>query len=186
MKELPPPQEDNNTQGIGKVMVICAWVLGILMMTLFFSQWSKEKQMNTKAKLVSVNGVPETIIRRNVHNQYMVEGKINGKPVVFLLDTGATDVVIPGKVAKELNLIHGPEGIAGTAGGNITVNLTRIEELTIGNITIHRVSASINSKMDGDEVLLGMSALKRITFYQQGDNLVLTVTHKENKSTNDD
>lgn len=180
MDELPPPQDD--TQGIGKVMVICAWVLAILMLTLFFSHWSKEKQMNTKARIVTVNGVPEVIIKRNVHNQYMVDGKINGKPVVFLLDTGATDVVIPGNVAKELNLYHGPEGTAGTANGNVTVNLTRLDEITIGNITIHRVSASINAKMDGDEVLLGMSALKRITFYQQGDNLVLTVTSDKDEN----
>lgn len=183
MEELPP--SENDTQGIGKVMVICAWVLGILMMTLFFSHWSKEKQMNTKAKMVTVNGVPETIIKRNIQNQYMVEGKINGKPAIFLLDTGATDVVIPGKIAKDLNLYHGPEGKAGTAGGNVTIYMTRLDEITIGNITIHHITASINPSMDGDEILLGMSALKRITFYQQGDNIVLTVTETSDETTKD-
>lgn len=173
MDELP---SSNETQGLGKVMAICAWILAILLLTLFFSHWSKEYQMNTQPKMVVINGIKQTLIKRNIHNQYMVQGSINGKPVTFLLDTGATDVVIPGHIAKALQLEHGLEGTANTAGGNVTVYETRIHELVIGNIVLEQVKASISPAMDGDEILLGMSALKKITFYQQGDNLVLTTS----------
>ena len=37
----------------------------------------------------------------------MVNGKINGERVTFLLDTGATDVVIPESTARELRLKFG-------------------------------------------------------------------------------
>ncbi|MBS0288105.1 MAG: retroviral-like aspartic protease family protein [Proteobacteria bacterium] len=179
MEEQPTPE---NSQGIGKVMVICAWILAILMMTLFFSHWSKENHMNTKAKLVNVNGNLETLITRNAHNQYMVDGMINGQKVVFLLDTGATAVVIPGKIAKELNLKYGPQATANTAGGNVDVYQTWIDELVIGNIMLNHVSANINPAMNDDEILLGMSALRRLSFYQQGDNLVITTKKKEEDS----
>ncbi len=167
-------QEHSGTQSLGRVMAICAWILAILLMTLFFSQWSKENHMNTKAKMITVDGVEETLIKRNVYNQYRVEGLLNGHPVIFLLDTGATSVVVPEKLAKKLKLTFGPEAKANTAGGTVTVYQTRIKEIVIGNITLHNVAANINPTMDDDEILLGMSALKRVTFYQQGDNLVIT------------
>ncbi len=170
-----PSEQPPDTSGLGKVMVICAWILAVLLMTLFFSHWNKENQMNTKARMVTVNGSPEVFIKRNAHNQYMVDGLINGTPVVFLLDTGATSVVIPENIAKKLNLVHGAEGTASTAGGNIKVYLTRVDEIVIGNITLHHVAASVNPSTEDDEVLLGMSALRKLTIYQQGDNLVLTV-----------
>jgi len=173
MDDIPP----NETQSLGKVMVICAWILAILLMTLFFSRWSKEYQMNTKPKMVTANGIKQTLIKRNVLNQYIVEGTLNGKPVTFLLDTGATDVVIPGKIAKNLQLENGIQGTAHTAGGKVTIYGTQIDEIVIGNIALHHLKASINPAMEGNEILLGMSALKRLTFYQQGDNLVLTVTN---------
>ncbi len=170
MDEQPP----SDTQGLGRVMVICAWILAILLMTLFFSHWSKENHMSTKAKMVTVDGITETLIKRNIHNQYIVEGTINGQNVTFLLDTGATAVVVPVKLAKQLNLTFGPEVSANTAGGTVSVFQTRINEIVIGNIILTNVGANINPTMDDDEILLGMSALKRVSFYQQGDNLVLT------------
>jgi aspartyl protease family protein len=179
MEELPPATPD--TQGLGKVMVLLAWILAIILLTLFFSHWSKEYQMNTQPKMRTVDGIKQTLIKRNVQNQYMVQGTINGKSVIFLLDTGASDVVIPGNLAKDLQLLSGEEGMASTAGGNVTVYDTRINELVIGNIVLKNVAASINPKMDGEEILLGMSALRRITMYQQGDNLVLTVDHESTR-----
>jgi aspartyl protease family protein len=176
MEDEQPPSSD--TIAIGKGMLIATWALAILLLTLFFNHWSKENKMNTKPTLLTANGIKQTIIKRNDLNQYIVEGFVNGKPVVFLLDTGATEVVIPLNVAKSLNLIHGAEGLASTAGGNVVVYDTRINELIIGNIVLHNVKASINPHMDSKEILLGMSALKKITLLQQGDNLILSITAK--------
>ncbi len=176
--EEQPTQPD--TQGLGKVMAICAWILAILMMTLFFSHWSN-KQEKPVAKMVTVNGIPELTIKRNINNQYIVDGFINGADVTFLLDTGANTVVIPEKIAKKLKLNYGPEGMANTAGGVIKIYHTRIEQLVIGNITLHNVAANINPKDEDEEILLGMSALKRLSISQEGDNLVLTV--KNSKET---
>lgn len=176
MEEKAPSPPSPDTQVLGKVMVISAWVLALLLLMLFFDRWSSSHYANTNPKVVTINGEEKTVLQRNYQNQYLVKGSINGKPVVFLLDTGASDVVVSSKLAKELNLIHGPQAIAGTAGEDITVFQTRIKELIIGNIVLHNVGASINPSMKREEVLLGMTALKKITFHQEGDQLILSIS----------
>jgi aspartyl protease family protein len=60
-----------------------------------------------------------------------------------------------------------------TANGRATGYRTRLDELTLGEIRLHNVRALITSGMDGDEVLLGMSALKQLEFTQRAGTLVL-------------
>ena len=103
-------------------------------------------------------------------------GQINRQPVEFLLDTGATDVVIPEAIARQLNLRVGRPHLASTANGTITVYSTIIDELGIGDIILYNVRASINPAMRPPSVLLGMSALKQIEFIQKGDSLTLRQT----------
>ncbi|MFI4936912.1 MAG: TIGR02281 family clan AA aspartic protease [Candidatus Berkiellales bacterium] len=169
MKELPP---DNDTQGLGKFMAIIAWVLILVLLSLFFNHWYSN--LATTPEIVTTDGTQQTIIKRNNKNQYLTEGTINGKAAVFLLDTGSTDIVIPGQIARELHLQHGYESLATTAGGNIVVYQTYLDTVTIGHITLHHLPASVNANMGGNEILLGMTALKRINFFQQGENLILT------------
>lgn len=175
--DIPPlPQEPSHSQ-LGLWMAILAWLMVIVVFSVLFDSWLA-KDLNSKnieQKVMTLNGITQTIIERNVYNQYLAEGQINGKPVIFLLDTGATDVVIPGKLAQKLNLKKGFRGYANTAGGKVNIYSTEIETLTIGHIVIKHLRASINPNMQGDEVLLGMSALKHVSFAQRGNTLTLSV-----------
>ena len=103
----------------------------------------------------------------------MANGEINGIPVTFLLDTGATDVAIPAEIAMEADLVGGLAHQASTANGVVTVYSTRINELTLGNIVLYNIEASITPSMFGDIILLGMSALQQIEFTQRGSTLTL-------------
>jgi aspartyl protease family protein len=60
-----------------------------------------------------------------------------------------------------------------TANGQVTVIKTLIKELRIGSIVLYDVAANINPGMKSDEILLGMSALKRVEFSQRGKELTL-------------
>ena len=113
------------------------------------------------------------MLQRNRQGHYLANGTINGTPVTFLLDTGATDVAIPASIAREASLEPGFEGRANTANGLVTVYSTTIDELVLGNIALSDVTASITPSMPGDTILLGMSALKRIEFTQRGASLTL-------------
>ena len=44
---------------------------------------------------VSEGGLPQVVLKQNRQGHYVATGKINGQPVQFLLDTGATNVAIP-------------------------------------------------------------------------------------------
>jgi aspartyl protease family protein len=100
----------------------------------------------------------------------VASGKINGKPVEFLVDTGASFVSVPEQVANRVGLEKGRPLTANTANGNVTVYSTSLDRISIGDITLYDVKADINPHMDGEEILLGMSFLRN-----------LSVTHEDGK-----
>ena len=94
---------------------------------------------------------------------------INSTEVVFLLDTGATDITIPEKIAQKLRLKAGIKIPVQTANGQTVVYATTLDSVSIGEIELHGVNANINPYMQGEEVLLGMSFLRHLDFAQQGE-----------------
>jgi aspartyl protease family protein len=60
-----------------------------------------------------------------------------------------------------------------TANGIITTYATRVATVSLGNIELHNIRASINPYAPDDDVLLGMSFLKELEMVQRGDVLIL-------------
>ncbi len=150
------------------------WLVGIAMLTMFFAE-REESRINpnrSPESSVSSSGTREVTLIRNRQGHYVTSGKINDREAVFLLDTGATDVVVSDRLAKKYGLTRGRPGTAMTANGPTTVYSTRIARLQIGDIILYDVAASINPQMD-DFILLGMSALKHIEFTQRDNTLTL-------------
>lgn len=166
--------KDNTQRKMGKGMLIAAWLCALLLLTFFFnSELEQQFNPNTDPQSKStVNGI-EVKLQRNRQGHYVSTGTINAEPVIFLLDTGATDVSIPSGLANQLKLNAGASHRVSTANGNINVYSTRLDELTIGDIRLYNVAANINPGMQGEEILLGMSALKQLEFTQRGDQLTL-------------
>ena len=162
---------------MGQGMIALAFIIGIGLLTVFFAD-VEQRQHNPNRTPQSKNNIngAEVNLKRNRQGHYIVTGQINRQPVEFLLDTGATDVVIPEAIARQLNLRVGRPHLASTANGTITVYSTIIDELGIGDIILYNVRASINPAMRPPSVLLGMSALKQIEFIQKGDSLTLRQT----------
>jgi len=170
----PPVQPPVDTGGLGRFMMIITWVIVLALLSFFFNQWFKKYKINTTAMVVTTEGVEKTVIQRNYLNHYAAEGFINQQKVLFLVDTGASHVVVPGSLAKKLQLKQGMKATAQTAGGDVEVYQTVIKELVLGHIVLNNVKATINPHMnDDDEVLLGMSALRNIKFIQEGETLTL-------------
>ena len=167
----------NPGKKFGRGMWIATWLILLLMLAMFFADkeqsWLNPNQ--APEYLTTQTGAKEVILQRNRQGHYIVSGSINGKTADFLLDTGATDVVISGNLAKHFGLKRGRASTASTANGFVTVYDTRLSQLTIGNITLHDVNASINPGMD-NLILLGMSALKQLEISQRGDTLTLRYT----------
>lgn len=166
---------NNRTRGLGRGMLLIAWVLAIGLLTLFFTD-VLERQYNPNrrvAGVVDAEGVREAVLQRNNRGHYVATGRINGVPVDFLLDTGATDVAVPESLADRLGLRRQGGGFSNTANGLVAVWHTRLDRVELGPIRIKDVSASILPSMEGEGVLLGMSFLKRLEMIQRGDRLTL-------------
>ncbi|WP_024459536.1 MULTISPECIES: TIGR02281 family clan AA aspartic protease [Marinimicrobium] len=167
-------QEQMPGQQAGRGMLVAAWIIGLALLTWAFGIWEDRKDNpNRSIQGQVVNGVQEVVLRRNRSGHYVVPGQINGEEATFLLDTGATDVVVSQDLAERAGLRAGARQWAMTANGRIEVRATRLERLELGTIQLRDVSASINPAMGGDQVLLGMSALGQVEFRQQGDRLTL-------------
>ncbi len=167
-------EQQNFAEKLGSGMVIAAWIVVLGMATLFFDRFmEREHNPNQKVQFAESNGAREVILQRNRQGHYVTSGKINDVKVKFLLDTGATDVSIPERIARALRLERGPEIDVTTANGTITVHMTLLRRVQIGNIVLRDVRASINPHMDAEEILLGMSFLKHLEFTQRGDQLIL-------------
>lgn len=171
---------DNNPEvkeqkRIGTFMVTVMWILFLLLLVSFFAgvidrQTNPNQNLNTR---YSETGVREVELQRNRYGHYVTDGLINGMPVVFMLDTGATGVAVPEHIARRLQLERGRAIQLRTANGVATGYAARLELVAVDGIELENISAIINPHDDSDVILLGMSFLKKIEFTQRGDSLIL-------------
>ena len=172
MSQQPDPHQQQ--KNMGKYMIWGMWLLLIGLLTLFFSS-VLDNQYNPNQHLASnqEDGTGKVVLTRNKFGHYVASGMINRHPVVFLLDTGATDTSVPAALARKIGLKQGRSIRVQTANGVATAYATQLDSVSLGAITLTNQNASINPNVDGDEVLLGMSFLKNLEFTQKGRTLTL-------------
>ncbi len=114
----------------------------------------------------------DLVFRKDPHGHFRGVALINGVPMPFLIDTGATNTAIPLRLANQAGLMIKDIGLASTANGVITVIETEIESLKIGKAEIRNTEASVLNNLN--EVLLGMNVLQMFVMKTQGDTMTLT------------
>lgn len=129
------------------------------------------------------NGRAMVTLARDRSGHFIAEGGINGHAILFLVDTGATDVAISEKTAREIGLQFGPQITVMTAAGPAVGWRTRLKVVSLGAISLENVRATITPGL-GREALLGMSFLQYFDLRQAGDQLVLENTD-QTESGND-
>lgn len=156
-------------------MLFISFAFGMGVLTYFFDGLlsARDNPNRNPESQIGTDGSISVALRRNPQGHYLVSGRINGARANFLLDTGATDVVMSETLARQAGLERGQPTRAMTANGEVVVYSAFIDAVEIGGITLRDVRASINPAMRGDTVLLGMSALRHIEFTQRGDSLTL-------------
>ena len=160
---------------MGLTMQVLAWVV-LLGLGVFYFGDLLEKQFNPNQQLqthYTQEGVREVTLQRNKYGHYVTSGEINGQPVTFLLDTGATGVAIPEAMAKRLGLRRGQAYRTQTANGTGISYATTLDRVAVAEIQLLDVRAGIAPGLQTDQILLGMSFLKHIEFTQRGDTLIL-------------
>lgn len=123
----------------------------------------------------SETGRIEVPLSRDGHYYMTIE--VDGVPVRFVVDTGATDVVLSDEDAARIGILEDDlifSGQARTANGIVRTARISVDEMRIGDITDRNVPVWVTEgEMDGS--LLGMSYLRRFSRIEIAQNeLVLT------------
>jgi len=116
-------------------------------------------------------------IRADATGHFRVRATVDGAPVTFLVDTGASVTVLAPEDARRIGF--DPSRLAfsqrfQTANGTVLGAPVRLGELRIGDIVLRDVRASVNRAPMGDS-LLGMSALGRLSGYSVGNGTLTLV-----------
>ncbi len=111
---------------------------------------------------------------------FYIRAKVNGIPIIFLADTGASHIVLSpddaGKLGIEIDTLNFDRFYA-TANGTVRGSSIRIADFRIGEIHLKEIGASVNeAKMRNS--LLGMTFFKRLKSYEV-KNDVLTLYWSE-------
>lgn len=163
----------------GRLMLIVAWAAALFLATRYFADWEHRRENpNTQVSSEHGEGYVQVQLASNSQGHFVMTGQINAHPVEFLLDTGATNVAIPEKIADTLKLERGSPVEVNTANGRADAFRTSLGRLQIGDIVLNDVRALIIPGLEGDQVLLGMSAMKQLEFTQRSGTLLLRQTTK--------
>ena len=116
------------------------------------------------------------LLHRAQDGHFWLRSDVNGVPVKFMIDTGASNVVLSPNDARRVGVNTGLldfSGIASTANGDVSYARATISQMTLGNAVFYDVPVTVNgAEMHGS--LLGMSILKNFTSIEfRGDMLIL-------------
>ncbi|GJM05060.1 MAG: aspartyl protease [marine bacterium B5-7] len=166
--------EDNFQKRLGRGMTVLGWIVVLGILSVYFSRFlDQQNNPNEVLSSTQTHDYTQVQLQRNRYGHYVASGMINNMKVVFILDTGATDISVPEKIAKKLRLKPGIKVPVHTANGQVDVYASTLNSVSLGKIELNNISANINPYMQGEEVLLGMSFLKHLDFSQQGDQLLI-------------
>jgi len=166
------------TSRAGTAMIVVAWILFMFILYGGFD-YLVTKRNNPNQNIVTneyylANGLQkEIVLQRNAYGHYVANGTINDYDVVFLLDTGATEIAVPESLADEIGLTKKQRIVVKTANGNTSAYRTRIASVGIGDIKLYDLNATILTNMPGKEILLGMNFLKHFEITQKGRTLTI-------------
>jgi len=105
---------------------------------------------------------------------FFTDGAINGNPVRFLVDTGASSVALPAAEALRLGIDYrkGKRALSNTAAGVVPIYVVRFDTVKLGSIELSGVEGVV-IEHGLNVALLGMSFLNRVEMKRDGHTMVL-------------
>lgn len=131
-------------------------------------------------------GLPEQVVEGNEtriplapDGHFWIRAEVEGEPVAFMVDTGATLTAVSSQTAQRVGLNPRPGGIPvrlNTANGTISADITTIDELRFGNVAARGLDAVIAPNL-GETNVIGMNLLSRLQSWRVEDNTLILVPH---------
>ena len=112
------------------------------------------------------------VLRQQGNGHYMVNGAVNGKPLNFIVDTGASAISLPRDFAYMANMSCTEQIKVQTANGSSSACMGIISKLKIGPYLLRDVPAFMAPNLN--QPLLGMNVLQRFRIEQDNGEMRLT------------
>lgn len=163
-----------NKASLGKSMQqLAIWALIFVGAVGAYGLWNDIQRDVLPRQSVVSSGVVE--VPRRADGHYYLTLRINDAPVEFVVDTGATDVVLTTQDARKVGI--DPDnldfiGTAMTANGRVRTAPTRVDTAVLGDITVENLKVYVNEGMM-DTSLLGMSYLRRFERIEIADDMLI-------------
>ncbi len=151
-----------------------AWGLIFVGVAAGYGLWKDIQGDSRPRQMASDSG--EMVLRRAADGHFYAALDINQTEVFFMVDTGATNMVLSQNDAERLGF-HPDElryfGEASTANGIVRTARVELNEISFGPFSDYDLDAWVNEgEMDGS--LLGMDYLRRFAIKIEGDRMILT------------
>lgn len=150
-----------------------SWGLIIVGLMAGYGLWQDMGGQFSPRQSVAVDG--EVTLPRASDGHYYVTLKIDGTPLEFMIDTGASNVVLSQADARRLGINPADLvylGTAQTANGTVRTSRVTLQNVTLGAFEDARLAAYVNDgEMDGS--LLGMDYLGRFRVEIEKDRMIL-------------
>ncbi|RSZ47720.1 MULTISPECIES: TIGR02281 family clan AA aspartic protease [unclassified Variovorax] len=119
-------------------------------------------------------GGSRVVLSADSRGHFMTQGAINGRPVTFMLDTGATAVALSADDAQRIGLDYskGQRVMMNTANGTTTGYRLRLQSVRVGDVEVYDIDAIV-SPQGMPYVLLGNSFINRFSMRRDADQMVL-------------
>jgi aspartyl protease family protein len=121
-------------------------------------------------------GVQEVQVWRNNAGMYTTVGSINGLPVPFLVDTGASQVALNAGEARRLGIdfrVSGTPTAVGTASGVVRGWAVILDTVKVSSLELRNVGAVVLEGNTPQQALLGMTYLGRLEIDNDGRLMTL-------------
>jgi len=138
----------------------------------------EEKKLGLNQSIGSNYKKPDrakSIIYPDKQGMYYVKGKINGLSLRFLIDTGATYLTMSGQQATLIGIDYrqGVRGFVNTASATVPVWQIVLDRVSVGDISVPNVEATVIEGSRPHDALLGNSFLKFTQLQRMGSVMEL-------------
>lgn len=131
-------------------------------------------KMVMKPREITISMTGEMTIPRAQDGHFYAPGSIGGRPVVFLVDTGAIHVTVSQEFAHHAGIAGGAPMRFRTANGVIEGRIVDGVPVSLGPATVSGVKVAVGLNGIGrDQALLGQSFLSKFQITLSGNTMVL-------------
>ncbi|WP_294766919.1 TIGR02281 family clan AA aspartic protease [uncultured Rhodoferax sp.] len=157
MSASPNPPSDDLPTSLkwGPLAIVLVWLAVIGVLYLVSAQYLKPKPVVTLP-----GGALVIPMARDGH--FYAAGTVAGQPVRFLVDTGASMVVVSEALAKQAGLVGGTPTVFKTANGDLAGSIHMDVPVALASAQVSAVRVGVGLVGgDPDEALLGQSFLNK-------------------------